>query len=62
MVVDAGDCGACLHEVKRLNNPFYNMHRLGMFFTATPRMADALRWETNIVRTPFTLHRQDFSA
>jgi Ni,Fe-hydrogenase III small subunit len=42
MVVDAGDCGACLHEVKQLNNPFYNMHRLGYFFTATPRAADIL--------------------
>jgi len=42
IVVDAGDCGACLHEVKQLNNPFYNMHRLGMFFTATPRAADVL--------------------
>lgn len=42
MVVDAGDCGACLHEVKQLNNPFYNMHRLGIFLTATPRTADVL--------------------
>jgi Ni,Fe-hydrogenase III small subunit/ferredoxin-like protein FixX len=42
IVVDAGDCGACLHEVKQLNNPFYNVHRLGMFFTATPRAADLL--------------------
>jgi Ni,Fe-hydrogenase III small subunit len=42
MVVDAGDCGACLHEVKQLNNPLYNMHRLGFFFTATPRSADLL--------------------
>jgi Ni,Fe-hydrogenase III small subunit len=42
MVVDAGDCGACLHEVKQLNNPLYNMHRLGYFFTATPRAADVL--------------------
>ena len=42
MVVDAGDCGACLHEVKQLNNPLYNMHRLGFFTTATPRMADLL--------------------
>jgi len=42
MVVDAGDCGACLHEVKQLNNPLYNMHRLGYFFTATPRAADLL--------------------
>ncbi len=42
MVVDAGDCGACLHEVKQLNNPLYNMHRLGFFLTATPRAADVL--------------------
>lgn len=42
MVVDAGDCGACLHEVKQLNNPLYNMHRLGLFLTATPRTADVL--------------------
>ena len=42
IVVDAGDCGACLHEVKQLNNPLYNMHRLGMFLTATPRAADVL--------------------
>ncbi len=42
IVVDAGDCGACLNEVKQLNNPLYNLHRLGMFFTATPRTADIL--------------------
>jgi len=41
-VVDAGDCGACLSEVKQLNNPYYNMHRLGFFFTPTPRNADIL--------------------
>jgi Ni,Fe-hydrogenase III small subunit len=42
IVVDAGDCGACLHEVKQLNNPYYNMHRLGFFITPTPRQADVL--------------------
>ncbi len=41
-VVDSGDCGACLNEVKLLNNPFYNMHRLGFFITPTPRKADIL--------------------
>ncbi len=41
-VVDAGDCGACLHEVKQLANPYYNAHRLGFFFTPTPRHADIL--------------------
>jgi Ni,Fe-hydrogenase III small subunit len=42
IVVDAGDCGACLNEVRQLNNPLYNMHRLGIFFTPTPRSADIL--------------------
>jgi Ni,Fe-hydrogenase III small subunit len=42
MVVDAGDCGACLNEVKQLNNPLYNMHRLGIFLTPSPRTADVL--------------------
>ncbi len=41
-VVDAGDCGACLNEIKILNNPYYNMHRLGFFITPTPRKADIL--------------------
>ncbi len=42
LVVDAGDCGACLSEVRQLNNPYYNMHRLGFFITPTPRLADVL--------------------
>jgi Ni,Fe-hydrogenase III small subunit len=42
VVVDTGDCGACLNEVKQLNNPYYNMHRLGFFITPTPRHADVL--------------------
>jgi Ni,Fe-hydrogenase III small subunit len=41
-VVDAGDCGACLNEVKQLNNPYYNLHRLGFFITPSPRHADVL--------------------
>ncbi len=51
IVVDAGNCGACLNEVKLLNNPYYNMHRLGFFITPTPRMADIL-----IVVGPVTEH------
>jgi Ni,Fe-hydrogenase III small subunit len=42
LVVDTGDCGACLNEVRQLNNPYYNMHRLGFFITPTPRHADVL--------------------
>ncbi|HVU26454.1 MAG TPA: hypothetical protein VHG71_01800 [Verrucomicrobiae bacterium] len=41
-VVDVGDCGACLNEVRKLTNPYYNMHRLGFFITPSPRHADVL--------------------
>ena len=40
--VDAGACGACMSEARQLNNPYYNMHRLGFFITPTPRNADIL--------------------
>lgn len=50
-VVDAGSCGTCLNEVKLLNNPYYNMHRLGFFITPTPRQADIL-----LVAGPVTDH------
>ncbi len=40
--VDAGACGACMSEARQINNPFYNMHRLGFFITPTPRNADIL--------------------
>jgi Ni,Fe-hydrogenase III small subunit/ferredoxin len=40
--VDAGSCNGCESELQALNNPFYNMHRLGIFFTPSPRFADLL--------------------
>ena len=40
--VDAGSCNGCESELQALNNPFYNLHRLGIFFTASPRFADCL--------------------
>jgi Ni,Fe-hydrogenase III small subunit len=40
--LDAGACGACISEARQLNNPYYNMHRLGFFVTPTPRNADVL--------------------
>jgi len=40
--VDAGARGACVSEARQLNNPYYNMHRLGFFVTPTPRNADVL--------------------
>lgn len=40
--LDAGACGACMSEARQLNNPYYNIHRLGFFITPTPRQADIL--------------------
>ena len=40
--VDAGSDGAAEAEVLALANPFYDISRLGFFFTASPRHADIL--------------------
>ncbi len=40
--VDAGSCNACESEIKLLTNPYYDVHRLGIFFTPSPRHADLL--------------------
>lgn len=40
--IDAGACGGCMGEVRLIDAPQYNMHRLGIFITATPRDADVL--------------------
>jgi Ni,Fe-hydrogenase III small subunit/ferredoxin len=40
--VDAGSDGAEEWEIQALTNPYYDIHRLGLFFTAAPRHADVL--------------------
>lgn len=40
--VDAGSDGSDEWEVQALLNPVYDLHRLGIFFTASPRHADIL--------------------
>lgn len=40
--VDAGSDGSDEWEVHALTNPVYDLHRLGVFFTASPRHADIL--------------------
>ena len=40
--VDSGSDGAVEQELAALLNPYYDMHRLGLFFTASPRHADVL--------------------
>jgi Ni,Fe-hydrogenase III small subunit/ferredoxin len=52
--VDAGSCNGCESELQALNNPFYNLHRLGIFFTPSPRFADLL-----LVTGPVTYAMQE---
>ena len=40
--VDAGSDGSEEQEIAALLNPVYDLHRLGIFFTASPRHADVL--------------------
>ncbi len=40
--IDTGSDGAIEQEIAALLNPYYDMQRLGMFFTASPRHADVL--------------------
>ncbi len=40
--VDTGSDGAVEQEITALLNPYYDMQRLGLFFTASPRHADVL--------------------
>ncbi len=40
--VDAGSCNGCESELQLLSSPGYDLARLGLFFTPTPRHADAL--------------------
>ncbi len=40
--IDAGSCNGCESELAATTNPYYNLHRLGIFFTPSPRFADVL--------------------
>lgn len=40
--VDAGSDGAVEWEINALTGPIYDLHRTGLFFTASPRHADVL--------------------
>lgn len=40
--VDAGASGALIGELRLIDAPPYNLHRFGIFITATPRDADVL--------------------
>jgi Ni,Fe-hydrogenase III small subunit len=52
--VDAGSCNGCELEIHALNNPFYDLERLGLRFVASPRHADVL-----LVTGPLTLNMRE---
>ena len=41
-MIDVGSCNACNFEVLNLSNPYYDLNRLGIFFTNSPKHADVL--------------------
>lgn len=40
--LDAGSCNACDFEMGAMSNPYYDLHRYGVAFVASPRHADML--------------------
>lgn len=60
--VDAGSCNGCESELQALNNPFYNLHRLGIFFTASPRFADLLLVTGTVTHAMLAPLRATFEA
>ncbi|MBQ8180063.1 MAG: 4Fe-4S binding protein [Candidatus Methanomethylophilaceae archaeon] len=40
--LDAGSCNACEMELNNLSDQFYDIHRIGVRFVASPRHADVL--------------------
>jgi formate hydrogenlyase subunit 7 len=60
--VDAGSCNACESEIKLLTSPYYDIHRLGMFFTTSPRHADLLLVTGPLTRAMVDPLRQTYEA
>ncbi|MHB1544558.1 MAG: NADH-quinone oxidoreductase subunit B family protein [Gammaproteobacteria bacterium] len=60
--IDAGACGACINEARLLDAPVYNLHRLGIFITASPRDADVLLVAGPITNAMCTAVRKAYSA
>lgn len=60
--VDAGSCNGCESEIQALNNPFYNLHRLGIFFTPSPRFADLLLVTGPVTRAMLAPLRRTWDA
>jgi Ni,Fe-hydrogenase III small subunit len=60
--IDTGSCAACESEVRLLLAPHYDLHRLGLFFTPTPRHADMLMVTGPAVRAMGTAVQKTYEA
>lgn len=60
--VDTGSCAACESEIRLLGAPHYDLHRLGFFFTPTPRHADLLLVTGPAVRAADVALRKAYEA
>jgi Ni,Fe-hydrogenase III small subunit len=60
--VDTGSCAVCESEIRLLQAPPYDLHRLGFFFTPTPRHADLLMVTGPAIRAADNLLLKAFQA
>jgi formate hydrogenlyase subunit 7 len=60
--VDAGSCNASESEIKLLLNPYYDIQRLGIFFTTSPRHADLLLVTGTVTRAMEDALKQTYEA
>jgi len=60
--VDAGSCNGCELEIGALNNPVYDLERLGIHFVASPRHADMLLVTGPVTRNMELALRKTYQA
>jgi Ni,Fe-hydrogenase III small subunit len=60
--LDAGSDAAIEFELTQLDAPQYDLHRLGIFFSSSPRHADALLVTGPVTRGMVTALHQTFEA
>ena len=60
--VDAGSCNGCEVEITALNNPVYDLERLGVHFVASPRHADMLLVTGPVTRNMELALRKTYEA
>jgi len=59
---DSGSCAVCESEIRLLASPYYDLHRLGFFFTPAPRHADLLLVSGAAVRAADTALEKTLEA